>query len=444
MLALSDDDGLLLDHDGLRRRADAWAATLARRWGVRAQSRVAVLAYGRADVFVLGAACRAIGAALVPLSWRATQPEVAEIIRDCTPNVVLTDLQHADLARTLDAPTAFLADPQPGPIHHANGDVAQVLYTSGTTGKPKGVLISPRQLDFNARVTQRLCGLNPTDRVLGLLPLFHTGGLNALATPTLAAGGGVIVMRRFDASAAVARMDRDRITALIAVPTIYEQLLDAGLSRATAPHLRTLLVGGAQLAESLIARFRHAGLRLRQGYGLTEVGPNCFSLGDDGSVGRPVSGSEARLVDGELWLRGPHVTAGYLGRGPATDDEGWFHTGDLFRIDDLGNWRVAGRKKEMFISGGENVYPAEVELALAEHPAIVEVAVLGTPDDRWGEVGMAAVVARGTVDTDALGEWARARLAAFKVPRHWRFVDALPRTASGKVDRAALARALTP
>jgi fatty-acyl-CoA synthase len=182
---------------------------------------------------------------------------------------------------------------------------------------------------------------------------------------------------------------------------------------------------------------------------MTEVGPNCFTLGPergDGTVGRPVPGSEAKLLDeqggvGELCLRGPHVFAGYLGQPDATRDAflpgGWFRTGDLAR-EDCGRYAIVGRKKDMFISGGENVYPAEVEAVLADHPAIAEVAVIGVADARWGEVGLAAIVARRALDAGELERWARARVAAYKVPRHWRFVASLPRTATGKLARGEL------
>ncbi len=479
MLALIDHDRVLT-HTELARRAAWWAAALHRRHGVGPGDRVAVLADNHGETFVLLAACARLGAALAPLSWRLAPAEFAAIVADCAPTVLLHDAAHADAAAALAVPCARLdrAPPQVAPLGARElsisgslidrsarreiggrsssgsiprsyrplggrparaGAIAQVLYTSGTTGRPRGVLITHRQIAFNAAATATVCALGPGDRVLGLLPLFHTGGLNCLATPVLAAGGAVVTMARFDAAAAVARCAADGITALIAVPTIYEQLLDAGLDHRRAPALRTALIGGAPVTAALRARAHAAGLTLRQGFGMTEVGPNCFTLGDD-DVGKPVPGTAARVVDGELWLRGPHVAAGYLGQtAPIVDAAGWFHTGDRVRQDDDGRVTVVGRQKDMFISGGENVYLAEVEAVLAAHPAVVEAAVIGVADPRWGEVGLAVVVARQAVDADALASWTRARLAAFKVPRHWRFVAALPRTATGKLSRAALA-----
>jgi fatty-acyl-CoA synthase len=439
-IALIDDDGSTLSHAELAARAAGWAAYLEREHGVRAGDKVAVLAYGAAEVFVVMAACARLGAVFVPLSWRLAPAEIAEIVRDCRPVVVICDEEHAGV--WLEARMVRL-DGKGNGNGNGNGFGDQVLYTSGTSGKPKGIRLPRRQIEFNAQVTARLCALGPGDRVLGLLPLFHTGGLHALATPVLSAGGAVSVMRRFDAATAIARIERDGITSLIAVPTVFEQLLDAGLGRERAPALRVLLVGGAPVAPALLARYRSRGLDLRQGYGLTEVGPNCFTFGRDGTVGRPVPGTAARLVDergadvapgeiGELLLSGPHVATG----------EAWFATGDLARADADGRYRIVGRKKEMFISGGENVYPAEVELVLATHPAIAEVAVVGVADPRWGEVGLAAVVARGPVEPAALAAWARDRIAAYKVPRHWRLVGELPRTASGKIAKSAICRML--
>jgi fatty-acyl-CoA synthase len=437
----------------LRGLAARWAAELAN-LGVVAGDRVAVCALGTGDVFVLQAACGRLGAALVPLSWRASPRELAAILDGVRPAIVLHDATGDELVTAADpfrrhanrsplhrrALASLPQDPLLTPSIDPDPDpdaIAQILFTSGTTGKPRGVVIRWRQLAANAEATRRTAFLTCTDRVLACLPLFHTGGLNCLATPVLALGGTVVVASRFDAVQAVAAIDDCEITALIAVPSIYERLLDAGL--AATPSLRVLLVGGAPVSPALLARCTERGLALRQGYGLTEAGPNCFDFGTD-TVGEPVL--DARLVNGELWLRGPQVAGQYLVDGelvPATDGDGWLHTGDLLERSPRG-YRVVGRKKDMYISGGENVYPAEVELALADHPAIAEVCVIGVADPTWGEVGLAAIVPRGDVDTAAVAAWARDRLAAYKIPKRWQLCDDLPRTASGKVARDELRR----
>jgi fatty-acyl-CoA synthase len=468
--------GTTTSYAAFRERIDRLAAALDAR-GVAVGDRVAALAYNAREIFELLYACGRIGAMLVPLNWRLSSRELEVIVRDAAPALLAVgrglEEEGAALAaacgvkRDLDfgaetsAYERAIADASPfaGGAHDRDR-AAVVLYTSGTTGTPKGAMLSWRQIAFNAEATIGACELDERDRCLGFLPLFHTGGLHCLATPLLRRGGAVVLMESFDASAAVRAIADHHITAAIAVPTVYEMLADAGLDRETAASLRVLLVGGAPCPPRLFERFDRLGCTLRQGYGLTEVGPNCFTFTPDDparrhAVGRPMPGTEARLwtdegreaapgEPGELQLRGPHVTLGYLNKpeltAEALDAGGWFRTGDLASRDEAGDYVIVGRKKEMFISGGENVYPAEVERALAEHPGVAEVCVVGVPDARWGEVGMAVLVPRAGVDleAEALRRFARARLAGYKVPRRWEVVRELPRTTTGKIARAAV------
>ena len=466
--------GAVTSYAALTERVGRLSDALAAR-GVGPGDRVGLLAKNAPEVFELLYACGLAGAMLVPLNWRLSAPELRSIAADASPRLLVVGrgfetlgagiAEDCELRRDL----AFggpdseyeraLAEASPRPLGEVSPSApAVVLYTSGTTGAPKGAMLSWRQIAFNAEVTIRACELTERDRCLAFLPLFHTGGLNCLATPLLRRGGAVVLMESFDARAAVDAIERHGITATIAVPTVYEMLLDAELDRRRASSLRVLLVGGAPCPPRLFDAYAAIGRALRQGYGLTEVGPNCFTFTPDepgrrDSVGKPMPGTEARLIDdagrpaadvGELCLRGPHVTLGYLGKpeqtAAAIDGEGFFHTGDLARIDDAGYVAIVGRKKEMFISGGENVYPAEVERALAEHPDVAQVCVVGVPDERWGEVGLAAIAPRaGTeIDPDELARFARERLAGYKVPRRWRWVDELPRTTTGKIARAEI------
>ena len=457
-------------------RARRLARTLHERCGVGGGDRVALLAHNRPIAFELLFACAKLGATVVPLSWRLAPRELADVVAHCEPSALLWDEELAELAAAaVDAlPRAALArvgtDGEPSVVRHASNapapeplvpeSVAMVLYTSGTTGRAKGAMLTWRQLEANAVGTTLSCDLGPTDRCLAFLPLFHTGGLNCLATPLLFRGGSVVLMRRFDAEESLRLLERHAIETTIAVPTMYQMLLEAGLEDRYLPRLRAMLCGGAPCPEPLIERLHAAGLPLRQGYGSTEVGPNCFTLSPlegphrVGSVGHPVPHGEVRLVDedgaevavgetGELQIRGPHVTAGYLHAPEETrrtiDAQGWLSTGDLARRTEDGVFYIAGRKKEMFISGGENVYPAEVENALAQHPAVRAVAVVGVPHERWGQVGMAVVVPCAPIGADELGPWLRERIAAFKVPRTFRFVDALPTNSTGKVQKHLLA-----
>ncbi len=446
--------GSVRTHLEVQLRARRLAAVLARTFGVSRGDRVAVLSHNRAEVFETMLACRHLSAIFVPLNWRLASAERAAIVADCRPTVLLHDDILAHEAAALDLPRVsfdiapgLAADPfaiasGANPVADA-GRPAMLLYTSGTSGQPKGVVLTWRQIDFNASVTADRLALGPDDRCLGFLPLFHTGGLHCLATPVLAQGGCVVLMDRVDPERAIAAMRAHAITCTIAVPTIYRMLLDAGLgSGERISSLRHLLMGGASAPETLFERYEMIAHPLLHGYGLTEAGPNCFSFGRR-SVGWPMPGTFAEIAsDGELLLSGPHLAAGYWNeREAATFAGGVLRTGDLARMGHDG-YHIVGRKKEMFISGGENVYPAEVESALAALPGVEDVCVVGVPDDRWGEVGLAAIVpaASAVIAVDDLRELARKRLAPYKIPHHWRVVPELPKGATGKVIRAELAK----
>lgn len=459
-------------------------------------ARVALSSEGRAEVFELLFACARARLTLVPLNTRQPLAKLRTIVESAEPAAIVYDDTFVELAHDLlaHAPIAdasqtsrsrgvathaeprgialgarrargedvayesLLGAPRQDDI--ALEDVPLVLYTSGTTSAPKGVCITWRQIVFNAVSTALSAGLTEHDRALACLPLFHTGGLHCVATPLLHRGGSIVLTPGFDAEREAALLARGDVTTTIAVPTMYELLYAAGLR--AGPHLRALLCGGAPLSRELHERFHDAGLPMRQGYGLTEVGPNCFTLSPlegpqrFGTVGVPTFHLQARLVrddgteceagePGELWLRGPAVTTGYF-RAPeltaqVLDADGFFHTGDVLVRGEHGFFAVVDRKKDMFVSGGENVYPAAVATTLAQHPALSEVAVVPVPDARWGEVGLACFVLREGValpSDEELRAWSRAHLAGYEIPRHWRAFDALPRTATGKTDRAAL------
>jgi fatty-acyl-CoA synthase len=439
--------------------------------GVGFGSPVALLSRNRLEIFEILVACLRLGAVFTPLNWRLAVAELADIAADCTPRVLVCDGIEAERA-------AAVAERCPGlhllrldqapagsdratPVEHPAESLAMLLYTSGTTGTPKGVMIPHRQIFWNNINTLYACDLGLDDRVLAFLPLFHTGGLNCLALPALYRGATVVLMGAFEADTALRTIADQRITLTVAVPTMYQMLMEAGLDRFDTRSLHTLLCGGAPCPEPLLDAYLDRGFAFRQGFGMTEVGPNCFSLPawmagrKRGSVGQPVLHGDAGIFDpsgrrlgpgevGELCLRGPHVSAGYLNRSADFDavyDGVWFHTGDLAREDEDGYFHIAGRQKDMFISGGENVYPAEIENVLLGHPLVGQAAVIGVADERWGEVGLAVVVPRGDLDPEALLEWCRARLAKFKVPRRVVLAPALPLNASGKIDKTALRKA---
>jgi Acyl-CoA synthetases (AMP-forming)/AMP-acid ligases II len=293
-------------------------------------------------------------------------------------------------------------------------------------------------------------------------PLYHAGGLGAFLTPIMAIGGTIVLHAGFDASEVWRTIEREHCTVVLGVPTIWKLLMEAPeFATADLSKVRWFISGGAPLPLYIIEAYLARGVVFRQGYGLTEVGVNCFAMSDTdaarkkGSIGRPMMFTDARVVDesgrdappgevGELWLRGPHVSKGYWNNPEATaaalDADGWFHTGDSARRDEEGFFAIAGRKRDMFISGGVNVYPAEIEGELLLHPDVRDAAVIGVPHETWGEVGVAFVVSRiaGTATGEALTTFLSERLAKFKIPREFVFVDALPRTPYGKVVKAEL------
>jgi fatty-acyl-CoA synthase len=453
----------------LDRRANRLAHALEHSCGVKRGDRVAILAHNRSEHFELLFACAKLGALFVPLNWRLAAAELDAVLADCEPTAFLYDRPCAEIVSAmkaraprqvaLDEPSAGGqgyealiekgSDGAAGSAEVSLEDPLMICYTSGTTGRPKGALLSHRQLVFNSLSTALAIGLSPDDATLVFMPLFHTGGLNCLATPLLHHGGRVVLMPGFDAERALQLSAAERVTLQMGVPTIFQMLRDApSFAKTDLSATRTALCGGAPCPLGLIEDYRARGVLFRQGFGMTEVGPNCFSLTEEdafekaGSIGWPNFYLEADIGEGgELLLGGPMVTLGYFRNPEATEQAfrgtRFFHTGDVVRRDDQGYYYVIGRKKEMFISGGENVYPAEVELAIAALEGVLEACVIGMPDAKWGEVGRAVVVRRpgAVVEERALLAWLAGRLAKYKVPKSVVFADELPKNASGKVLR---------
>jgi fatty-acyl-CoA synthase len=336
-----------------------------------------------------------------------------------------------------------------------------ILYTSGTTGLPKGALITNKMLHWNSLNTGLRLNLQQHDVALGFLPFFHTSGWNVLVTPFVHRGARTILMRKFDPDRVLELSEREGVTVIFGVPTIMEMMArsprfeSCNLTRA-----RYAIVGGEPMPIELIRTWQKKGIPIRQGYGLTEFGPGVFSLNEEdairkiGSIGFPNFYVEARVVGpsrrevgvdqiGELVLRGDVCSPGYWRNEAATAAairDGWFHTGDLVRRDSEGYYYVAGRKKEMFISGGENVYPVEIERLLSTHPAIREVAVVGVPDAKWGEVGKAVISlkAGSMLSEQDVTQFCLQGLAKYKVPKQIQFMDDLPKGDSGKILKRAL------
>ena len=461
---------------GLDALADAWRDTLAA-LGVGRGDRVATLAGNRAAQVALLYATHRLGAALAPLNWRLTSAELAPIVANARPRVVVGEERFRRLAVEAGVGSAWLeldADDERPPagypasaVHEdaavAADDAALLLYTSGSTGTPKGAILPHRQLLFNAVATTTGWELGPADVAPIATPFFHTGGWNVFAIPLWSVGGRVVLFDQFDPVSFLAGLDEEGCTVALTVPTQAIMMLESPAWGRPIPSLRFFISGGAPCPPSVMERVREAGFAVKEGFGLTECGPNCFAITLDearrrpGSVGWPSpflemrlardDGSEADVGEaGELLLRGPQLFAGYLDdparTAEAIDAEGWLHTGDLARRDADGAYFICGRRKEMFISGAENVYPGEVEAVLIQHPSIAEAAVIGVADSKWGEVGRAFVSMRAGRDAapDEILAFARERLAGYKVPKALVVLAQLPKLGSGKIDRGALLR----
>ncbi len=447
--------------------------------------RVCILSENRVEYVDAFWAAGKSGIILVPLGTRSTAHELQQILADCGPRCLMYSARYEKLAQELQQLVAFehlisldAEDSVPKALSYAKAieqvrpdrlptkiqpeDIFCLLYTSGTTGRPKGVMIPHRQIAWNAYNTVVSWQLRQSDRVQVYTPMYHAGGLTVFMTPLFAIGGSIVLHDGFDAAEVLRALRDYECTLLFGVPTIFKMLLDSPeFAALDCRHLRWCASGGAPLPLQLLHAYQERGLTFRQGYGLTEVGVNCFAMSNEdslrkaGSVGKAMMFTEAKLVDlegnqaatnevgelevGELCLRGPHVCRGYWNNPVATaqvlDAKGWFHTGDLARCDEDGFFYIAGRSKDMIISGGVNIYPAEIEKELLDHPAIAEVSVMGTADEKWGEVPVAFVALKSGASTTDLEliEFLRPRINKIKLPRQIIFIEALPRNAYGKV-----------
>ena len=465
------------------------ATRLREKFAVRSGDRVAVLATNEIEYVVLFFALQRLDAIMVPVNFRLTAPEISHILRDSSPKALIHQKEFQAVLEKAEASvvpdlkwlfdgddslTSFIADEYARastaftsgsdwalPMEGTEDSPSMILYTSGTTGAPKGALITKKMLHWNSLNTTLRLNLSQNDISLGFAPFFHTGGWNVLLTPFMHRGACMILMRKFEPQKFLEIVAKEKVTLFFGVPTIMEMMARApGFDSLDLSHVRYAIVGGEPMPVQLIKTWEKKNIPIRQGYGLTEFGPNVFSLNEEdsirkiGSIGFPNFYIEARVVDnsdkevsageiGELVLRGPVCTPGYWNNPEATAQtikNGWLHTGDLVRRDSEGYFYVAGRKKEMYISGGENVYPVEIERVLSTHKSIREVAVVGVPDPKWGEVGKAyvALKAGSQLSTEELVEFCATHLAKYKIPKQVAFLAELPKGDSGKILKRAL------
>jgi fatty-acyl-CoA synthase len=457
-------------------RISRLAGSFRSQYGIVAGDRIAVLAPNTTDTFEVQFACGRIGAIFVPLNWRLAKPELRAILADCTPAMLVYDLEFAERAHELADGIGQLISLGPmfehialdgaaleKPIAAALDDISTILYTSGTTGRPKGAIITHGMNFWNTVHSMSLAGVARSTVFLGLLPLFHTGGLNVFSYPVFQAGGTVIIMRTFDPGEALQLIGDASagVTHMFGVPANY-QFMGQHPHFAETDMTRLVFagVGGAPTPDTILRTWQEQGAILQQGYGMTETSPLVLVLDKEdavrkaGSAGKPALNMEMRVVGddgtdaspgtvGELWVKGPNITKGYWQQPEVTAasfTDGWLHTGDAALVDDEGYYFIVDRWKDMYISGGENVYPAEVENVLYQNEAIAEAAVIGMSDTRWGQVGRAVVVVKPgcSLTEDEVVAHCAANLARYKLPHSVVFTDALPRNATGKVHKPTL------
>lgn len=468
------DSGDRYRYRELDQRANKAVHFLRDEYDVRQGDRVGILALNGLHYSDLYFGLGKIGAILTPLNWRLARPELEYILGDCQPKVVLYDGESSEYTQKLmnsfdQTDWISLSEYESGLKNASSSrvkpetpidrnDPHAILYTSGTTGKPKGAILPHRMILWNSTNTIVSWQLVPDDVAPIFTPQFHSGGLNVVLTPIYHLGGRVVTTKEFDPEDALQLIERESATVVFMVPTMFRMMSETDMfSKVDLSSIRFLISGGAPCSEAIKNPYRERGLIFKEGYGLTEAGINCFSqtpaetMIKEGSVGRPIFHGEAKIVDdegnevesgkiGELVLKGPHVFSGYWENPEATEEAftgEWFHTGDLASNDADGYYYIEGRKKDMIISGGENIYLAEVEDVLQKHPAVDDAALLGVPDDKWGEVGKAIVVVEEgkTVSEDELTEYCRENLARYKVPKYFERIDSLPRNAYGKLQR---------
>lgn len=452
---------------------------LKNKYNILPGDRVAVLAMNELEYLFLFYSLQRLGAIMVPVNFRLTQREVDHIVSDCEPALIVYQEAYTEIidnlgndwnkksqklllshfSHELGCQNLNVNNYAEGiaPIHFSSksSDPVMIIYTSGTTGSPKGAIISYDMLFWNAVNTSLRLNISQHDCTVSFLPFFHTGGWNVLTTPFIHRGGKSIFIKKFDADLILKLSSEDKATILFGVPTTMDMLYRSKLfPTINLSSIRYAIVGGEPMPVDLIKIWHEKGIPIRQGYGLTEFGPNVFSLNQEdairkiGSIGFTNFYTEAKIIDnegnelgnneiGELLLKGPMCMNGYWKNEKATKEtikNEWLYTGDLVKRDDEGYYYVVGRKKDMYKSGGENVYPPELEQVLRTLPGIREVAVVGVPDAKWGEVGKAFLVKEDpSLTEEKVNDFCIKNLAKFKIPKYFIFLNELPKGDSGKI-----------
>lgn len=473
------DGNRRLTYRELNQRVNRLANALTAR-GLKYGDRCAILAYNCAEYVEVIFAAAKVGLILVPLNWRLSPVELAFNLNDSGTEFLIFDSEFEKAVAELKQQTPIKqfivigdktldgADNYEDLLFRQSGATLEpdapvnletphiIMYTAGTTGRPKGAVLSQGASLYNALNLMLDMNFNSNDRNLSVLPMFHIGGIGLFTLPIIYAGGAVVIQRTFDPAVTLDLLKNENITLFFSVAAIFLFLIQhAEFDPKAFDKIRVVMSGGAPLPVSLVRQYHEAGIVLQQGFGMSEAAPSISTLSRDlalkkaGSIGQPLFHTDARVVDetlnalppeaiGELVIRGPNLLQEYWNRPEATKEAfsgGWFHTGDLARMDADGDLYIVDRKKDMFISGGENVYPAEVENAIYELKEVAETAVIGLKDEKWGEVGCVLVTLKSgeALSEKEIIEFLKTRLAKFKVPKRVVFIDALPRNAAGKV-----------
>lgn len=476
--SLFPDDIALIDgvtreewtYKKLNEKAVQWALCL-RENGVTKGDRVLVLAYNSPELFEVLFACKKVGAIFVPLNWRLSSQELAEAVAHSDPTLFIYDRHTEELALCIEKEVRCVSIESPLLLQR-NGTISvlvdlkeddpwMMIYTGGTTGKSKGAVLSYRSVNWNAYNTIISWGFTQKETTLTYLPMFHTGGLNALSIPILMAGGTVVVANKFLPEDAIDLIHDFKCTIVLFVPTMYHMIVtNVHFDRMPFSTIKVFLSGGAPCPHFIYDRFLERGLPFKEGYGLTEAGPNNFYIHHDqaafkrGSIGKPMLFNDAKIVDdkgkevgmnevGELLIKGKHVFKEYFRNGEATKKAlhgGWLYTGDMAKYDEDYDYYIVGRKKEMIISGGENIYPVEIEHVLLQHPDVDEAAIIGVEDDKWGQKSVAFIVPKASrmLDKNRLNSYMKQTLASYKIPKDMNLITELPKTSVGKIDRKKL------
>ncbi len=460
--------GKTLTYRDIDLAGNALALFLKKEYQITMGDRVAIIAENHLAQIILFAVAQKTGIILVPINFRLASREIEALLADSQCKMVYTDgsvstkkFKAGINLLDLESVYYFVGKRGPGVTEPKLTEDSPVfiLYTSGTTGVPKGIVYSHKMLFWNSiNTTQSLLITNDTI-TLNCMPLFHTGGWNVLLTPVLHRGGTIIMFKKFDALAVLNCIVEERLDLFMAVPTMLKMMVELPeFKRVDISCLHYIIVGGETMPLNLIDTFHKKKVPIRQGYGLTEAGPNLTSLHQNdaerkqGSIGKPNFYVQIRILNedgndaevnapGEILIGGPMVMPGYWQNEEGTHQAKlgqWLRTGDIGKIDDEGFIYILDRKKNMYISGGENVYPAEIERALLQHPAIKEAVVISSPHEKWGECGIAILISKPELSEADVQRHCQAHLARFKIPVAFHFVETIPKNDTGKIDRKSI------